>query len=392
VTDLRAVERLTTAARAVPGSGIREIFNLAVGRDDVLHLEVGEPDFPTPPHVVEAAVQAARRGVGYTQTAGLLELREAIAEKLKRVNGLDYAPNQILVTQGGAEAIAVLFAAIVSPGDEVLLPDPAWPNLNMLAVLSESTPVFYAGDPSDGFRPRAEEIVAKLTPRTKLLVLNSPANPTGAVTPADDVRAIVSAAAANGTIVISDEVYEELVFEGPAVSAATFDPEWAIGVYSFSKTYAMTGWRIGYMAAAPEIAEVIERIQEPYISCVSGITQAGALAALRGPQECVAEMREAYRARRDVVAGLLADNDIDVEPPGGAFYQMMPLAPGADSRLAAISLVDRGVAVAPGSAFGRVSEGYLRLSLARSEPVLRDALERITTWYRETAGFAPAAP
>ena len=146
------------------------------------------------------------------------------------------------------------------------------------------------------------------------------------------------------------------------------------------------------MAAAPENAEVIERIQEPYISCVSGITQAGALAALRGPQECVAEMREAYRARRDVVAGLLADNDIDVEPPGGAFYQMMPLAPGADSRLAAISLVDRGVAVAPGSAFGRVSEGYLRLSLARSEPVLRDALERITTWYRETAGFAPAAP
>ena len=136
----------------MPGSGIREIFNLAVGRDDVLHLEVGEPDFPTPPHVVEAAVQAARRGVGYTQTAGLLELREAIAEKLKRVNGLDYAPNQILVTQGGAEAIAVLFAAIVSPGDEVLLPDPAWPNLNMLAVLSESTPVFYAGTDRGVFR------------------------------------------------------------------------------------------------------------------------------------------------------------------------------------------------------------------------------------------------
>src|SRR5205809_938225 len=122
MADLRAVERLTAAARAVPGSGIREIFNLAVGRDDVLHLEVGEPDFPTPPHIVEAAIEAARRGVGYTQTAGLLELREALAEKLKRFNGLDYGPDQILVTQGGAEAVAVLFAAALSPGDEVLLP------------------------------------------------------------------------------------------------------------------------------------------------------------------------------------------------------------------------------------------------------------------------------
>src|SRR5205085_6099260 len=135
--------------------------------------------------------------------------------------------------------------------------------------------------------------------RTKLLVLNSPANPSGAVIPEDDVRRIVEAARVNGTLVVSDEVYEELVFDGRAVSAARFDPEWVIGVYSFSKTYAMTGWRIGYLAAPPEIASAIERIQEPYISCVSGITQAGALAALRGPQDCVREMCAAYRSRRD---------------------------------------------------------------------------------------------
>ena len=237
-----------------------------------------------------------------------------------------------------------------------------------------------------------EQIERKLTPRTKLLVLNSPANPTGAVIPKDDVRAIVSLASANGTLVVSDEVYEELVFDGDFVSAAAFDPEWVVGVYSFSKTYAMTGWRIGYMAAPPEIAATIERIQEPYISCVSGITQAGALAALQGPQDCVAEMREAYRARRDMVLGLLADAGIDVEPPGGAFYVMVPLAPGADARLAAISLVDRGVAVAPGSAFGRVSSSHLRLSLARSEETLREAVARITTWYRETDGFATRPP
>ena len=392
MADRRAVERLTQAARQVPASGIREIFNLVAGRDDVLHLEVGEPDFPTPTHVVEAGIEAARRGVGYTQTAGLLELREGLTEKLKRVNGLDYGPGQVLVTQGGAEAVAVLFAATLSPGDEVLLPDPAWPNLNMLAVLNDARPVFYEGDPADGFRPRVVDIERKLTPRTKLIVLNSPANPTGAVIPERDVERIVSLAAANGTLVISDEVYEELVFDGRAVSAATLNPDWVVGVYSFSKTYAMTGWRIGYMAAPQEIADTIERIQEPYISCVSGITQAGALAALRGAQDCVAEMRDAYRARRDLVVELLADEGIDVEPPGGAFYLMLPLAPGADSRLAAISLVERGVAVAPGSAFGRVARSHLRLSLARSEETLREALSRITTWYRETDGFAPSAP
>ena len=329
--------RLSAAALAVPPSGIREIFNLVAGRDDVLHLEVGEPDFPTPEHIVEAGVAAARRGVGYTQTAGLLELREAVCEKLARVNGLEYTPDQVLVTQGGAEAIAVLFAAAFSPGDEVLLPDPAWPNLNMLAILNGATPVFYAGDPAAGFRPDVDEIATKLSPRTRLLILNSPANPTGAVIPERDVRRVVELAVANGTLVVSDEVYEELIFEGGPVSAAAFDPDGVVGVYSFSKTYAMTGWRVGYMAAPREIAATLGHIQEPFISCVSGVSQAAALAALQGPQDCVREMREAYRTRRDLVVNLLADAGIAVVPPGGAFYQMLPLAPGADSRLAAIS-------------------------------------------------------
>jgi aspartate/methionine/tyrosine aminotransferase len=384
--------RLTAAARAVPPSGIREIYNLVAGRPDMLHLEVGEPDFPTPHHIVEAGIEAARRGVGYTQTAGVLELREALCEKLERVNGVTYTPDQVLVTQGAVEAVAVIFAAALSPGDEVLLPDPGWPNYSMAAILNDARLRFYRGNPASGFRPDVEEIARALTPRTRLLVLNSPANPTGAVIGEEDVRAIVSLAAANGTLVLSDEVYEQLVFEGRSVAAASFDPEWVIGVYSFSKTYAMTGWRVGYLAAPADVAAPLNRIQEPFISCVSEIAQAGALAALHGPQDCVAEMCEAYRRRRDLVVELFANAGIRVAPPGGAFYLMLPLATGADSLRAARSLVDEGVAVAPGSAFGEVAADHLRLSLAGSEQTLREAVKRITGWYLATEGGAAGRP
>jgi aspartate aminotransferase len=381
-------DRLTASARAVPGSGIREIYNRVAGRDDVLHLEVGEPDFRTPEHIVRAGVEAAERGVGYTQTAGTLELREALVEKLERLNGLQYGTDQVLATQGAVEGVAAVFAAFLDPGDEALLPDPAWPNYRALAILNGATPVTYRLRQSADFQPDLDEIARKLTPRTKLLVVNSPGNPTGSVFSEADLEAIVSLARANGTLVVADEVYEELVFEGPSVNVATFDPEWVIGVYSFSKTYAMTGWRIGYIAAMPEIAAVLTRIQEPVISCVSGISQAGAIAAVRGPQDSVREMRDAYMRRRDAAIEVTATFGIDVTRPGGAFYLMLPLAPGADSMRAAISLVDEGVAVAPGSAFGEVAADTLRISLASSEATIREAIGRIGKWYEVTSAGA----
>jgi aspartate/methionine/tyrosine aminotransferase len=376
-----AATRLATRASRLPGSGIREIFNLVAGRPGVLHLELGEPDFKTPDHIVEAAADAAGRGVGYTATAGRLDLREAIAAKLERVNGLSYEPDQILVTQGGVQGVAAVFAAFVEPGDDVVLPDPAWPYFEMLALLSGARPRFYGLTASRGFSADPGEVASLLGPRTKLLVINSPSNPTGAVFDAETMRALVEAAASNGTVVVSDEVYDELVFEDLATPAASIDPEWSVGVYSFSKTYAMTGWRVGYVASPRAIAPVLTRVQEPTITCVSEVSQAAALAALTGPQDCVEEMRCAYRRRRDVVIAKLTQDGLATAIPRGAFYLMYPLRAGADSRAVALALAEEeSVAVAPGSAFGRVAADHLRISLASSEATLVEALTRISRW------------
>ena len=258
----------------------------------------------------------------------------------------------------------------------------------MLAALHGAAVVPYRLDPDAGFHPDADDVRRRLTPRTKLLVLNSPSNPTGAVIPVADVQAIVEAAAANGTVVLSDEVYDQLVFDGEPVAAAQFAPDSVVGVYSFSKSHAMTGWRLGYLAANAELAATIARIQEPLISCTSALAQAGAMAALTGSSATLVEMRSAYRRRRDLVVGALADAGVDVAVPEGAFYCMYPLAAGVDSRLAALSLIDDGVACAPGAAFGQVARSHLRLSLAAADAVLAEAVSRLASWSRRTDGGA----
>jgi len=382
------VTPLSSYAAAVPPSGIREIAHLVAGRSDVLHLEYGEPDFNAAPHVVAAAAAAAEAGARYTPTPGPMALREALVDKLAAVQRLHYAPEQVVVTAGGAQALATVFAAVVEPGDEVMLPDPGFPNFAMLATLHGARVVPYALDPGAGFHPDPDAVRSLLTPRTKLLVLNSPSNPTGAVIPAADVQAIVEAAAANGTVVLSDEVYDQLVFDGEPVAAARFAPDWVVGVYSFSKSHAMTGWRLGYLAANPDLAATIARIQEPLISCTSALAQAGAMAALSGPTATLEEMRAAYRRRRDLVVRSLSQAGVEVAVPEGAFYCMYPLADGVDSRLAALSLVDDGVACAPGAAFGQVARSHLRLSLAAADAVLAEAVNRLTSWSRRTDGGA----
>ncbi len=217
-----------------------------------------------------------------------------------------------------------------------------------------------------------------------MIVLNSPGNPTGTVFPPDVVRAIVELAARRDMWVLTDEVYDELVFEGEAANAAQHGRDGVVAVYSFSKTYAMTGWRVGYVAAPEELSALLGTVQEPLLSCISGVSQHAALAALEGPQDCVASMRDSYRARRDLLVGLLRDGGFEVVEPHGAFYQMLPLAPGADSRRAALDLLGDGVAVAPGTAFGAVAADHFRLSLASSEAVLREAVERIVEWAERT--------
>jgi aspartate aminotransferase len=380
------VLQLSPLAEQVPPSGIREIVNLVINRPpgEVLRLEVGEPDFRTPGHIVQAAAEAAAKGVGYTQSSGILPLREALATRIERVGGLRYEPSDIVVTQGGVQGVSAVFAAILSPGDEVLIPDPAWPNYEMLVLLRGAVPVHYTLPPSQGFVPDPSEVEARITPRTRAIVFNSPANPTGAVIGAHVVEALVRIAQRHGIWLLSDEVYDELIFEGEPANAAQYDRDVVIGVYSFSKNYAMTGWRVGYVAVPKPLAVLLTTIQEPLVSCISAVSQYAALAALDGPQDCVAEMRAAYQARRDLMVSLLTEAGFDVVRPSGAFYQMLPFAPGVDSRAAALDLVDNGVAVAPGTAFGSVAADHARLSLASSEQTISGAVERIAAWAERT--------
>jgi aspartate aminotransferase len=374
-------------ATRVPPSGIREIVNLVMARPDagIIRLEVGEPDQPIEPHIVAAAQEAAALGIGYTQSFGIAALREAIVERLRRVAGLTYAADEIVIGQGGVQAMSVTFAALLDAGDEVLLPDPAWPNYAMTALLRGAVAVPYTLPAANGFLPDVDELRALITERTRLIVINSPANPTGAVFPAELVASIVELAAEHDLWVLSDEVYDELVFEGAMANAAQYDRERVVGIYSFSKTYSMTGWRVGYAACPLALAQLLGTLQEPLLSCISGVSQYAAMAALHGPQEGVARKREVYRHRRDLVATLLRDGGFDAVRPAGAFYQMVPLAPGTDSRQAALDLVEYGVATAPGSAFGEVASDQLRLSLAASEEALRGGIERLVAWAQSTA-------
>jgi aspartate/methionine/tyrosine aminotransferase len=384
---MRTTTPLTAGAQRIPASGIREIFNLALQDPDILHLEVGEPDFATPAHIVEAAHEAARAGSGYTATPGILAVREAACARVARVHGVAVDPANMLVTQGGVQAISTAIGAFTEPGDEVLIPDPAWPNYAMMIASHSGGTVRYPLRAANAFFPDPDEVASLITPRTKVLVVNSPANPTGAVIPSATLERLVEVARSAGVLVVSDEVYDEVVFDASEpVTLRRFDPDGVISVWSCSKTYAMTGWRVGYMAVPAGYVTAFVAIMESVISCVSSITQAAALAAFEGPQACIAEMRDAYAHRRDVLMGLLDSAGIGYVRPEGAFYLMMSLSSGADSRAAALDLVRHGVAVAPGTAFGDVASDAMRISLASSEETITAAAARIAEWYARTDG------
>ena len=334
----------------------------------------------------EAAQRQLARGGGYVPTPGLPTLREALADKLAKVNGVVTEAADVTVTHGGVQACELALAAVVEPGDEVLVADPGWPNHVAMTEMVGGRTVRYPLRPQDGFVPDPDEVAAHVTDRTRALVVNSPANPTGAVLPADVVRGLVDLARRHDLLLLSDEVYDQLVFSGEATSPALFDDEHVVAVYSFSKTYAMTGWRVGYCRTPSWLTPTVQKLMESQIACLSPTTQAGALAALEGAQDQVARMRDTYRGRRDLVVGLLAGHGLSVTPPQGAFYLMVPLAAGADSRAAALHLLDHGVAVSPGSAFGTVAADHLRVSLAASEDVLRRGVQQLLAWYDATDG------
>jgi aspartate aminotransferase len=374
-------------ARSVPMSGVREIFHLIAGRHNIHHLEIGQPDFPTPEHIIEAAVASARAGSGYTASAGVPSLREAIADKLRQVDAFDVTSDQVVVTQGGIQGVSAVMSCVVVPGGEVLVPDPGWPNFEMLVLLHGAVPVRYTLDPANGFLPDLDEVASFVTDRTQLIIMNTPANPTGSLFPDELVDGFIELARRHGIPLLADEVYDELIFDG-AEPARAFrrDPETVIGLYSFSKTYSMTGWRVGYVVAPTWLASTLARIQEPLVSSLPTMTQAAAEAAITGPQQIVGVMRDSYQHRRDLAVSALAGAGIHVTVPAGGFYLMLPLSPGADSKKAAFDLIEHQVATSPGTAYGEVSAHHLRLSLAASEHDLVHGIARINEWYAATDG------
>ena len=366
----------------MPVSRIREVMELAWKDPEAIHLEVGEPDFPTPEHVIEAVYEAARAGrTRYAPNAGVPELREALADKVTRRNGYGARPDQVVVTQGGIQALYLVLRALLEPGDEVLLPDPAWPNFRMIAHLLGARVLSYPLVAEGDFLPRLEDLERLVTPRTRAILVNSPSNPLGTVLPRELVETLLAFARRRGLWFISDEVYDEVVFDDVFVSAGSLaDPsDRLVSIYSFSKVYAMTGWRVGYLVAPPEMAKLLTGMQEPIISCVNTPAQMGALAAVSGPQDIVREMREAYRARRDELLGILGRGGLPSSQPSGAFYVWTDVSEASVPAMDfARALIEREhVAVAPGSAFGELGEGYVRLSLASSREDLLDGASRL---------------
>lgn len=342
---------------------------------DAIHLEVGEPNFPTPGHVCEAAAEAAAAGfTKYTPNAGIEPLREVLAGKVRMRNGIDATPQQIVVTPGAVAGIYGCLAALVDPGSEVLLGDPSWPNYGLMMRLLGITPVHFPVHPEQGMVPHAADIEPVITERTRAIILNSPANPSGALTPAEVLRELLDLARAHDLWVLSDEVYDEMWFDAPPTSAAPLDTDGrVIAFFSFSKTYAMTGWRVGYLVAPESVVDPIVKTQEPITSCVNAPAQRAAIAAITGPQDCVEQMRAAYLERRDLVMRLLDDHGVPYVRPSGAFYLMADISgAGMSSVDFCRRLVrDEGVAVVPGTAFGPGSGAFARISLATAtEPLL----------------------
>jgi aspartate aminotransferase len=377
----------SSIARSMPVSRIREVMELAWGDPEAVHLEVGEPDFPTPEHVVEAAHEAARMGLTrYAPNAGIPELREALADKVARRNGYGARAEQVVVTQGGIQALYLALRALLEPGDEVLLPDPAWPNYRMIAHLLGARVLSYPLVAEGGFLPRLEDLERLATPRTRAMLVNSPSNPLGTVVPRELMEGLLAFARRRGLWFVSDEVYDEVVFDDDFLSAGSLaEPgDRLVSVYSFSKVYAMTGWRVGYLVAPPETASLLTGMQEPIVSCVNTPAQMAALAAVTGPQDVVREMNEAYRARRDESLGILARGGLPSSRPSGAFYVWTDVSgAGVPSVDFARSLIEREhVAVAPGSAFGELGEGYVRLSLASSREDLLEGTARLVRFVR----------
>jgi len=379
----------TSPATRIHRSGIRTLMELAMRDPEAIRLEIGEPDATTPAHVVAAAARDAAAGhTAYTSSTGEPELRAALAEKVTRVNAIPVTADDVVVSHGAMHGLAMAISALAGPGEQILLPDPEFPNWRMAAVAANVEVGTYPARAENGFVPTLADIEAAITPATRIIVVCSPNNPTGAMYPADLLAGVVELARQHDLWVFSDECYEAITFGAPHVSPATFDTDdRVVTFFSFSKTYAMTGWRIGYAVSRnAHVIDLLGQVAEATVACPSSVGQRAALAAVTGPQDEVATAVDSYRERRDAAVALLERRGIGCVRPEGAFYLMVDIsAATADSEAFALRLLDeRHVSVSPGSAFGPGGEGMVRVSLAAERTGLLEGLARladqITAW------------
>jgi len=379
---------------AVPPSGIRRFFDLAAGKRDTISLGVGEPDFKTPYHIRDAAINSLVDGeTQYTANRGLPELRDEIARYLEDRYAIRYDPKeQVLVTIGASEAIDLALRALLSPGDEALVPEPSYVSYSPGVIFAGGVPVGVPTRKEHDFRLQPEDLEAVITPRTKLLILPYPNNPTGAIMDEADLEAIARVVRKHELIVISDEIYSELIYDGHRhVSFASLPGmyPYTVTINGFSKAFAMTGWRVGYACAAPEIIGVMNKIHQYAIMCAPRQGQVAAAAALRSGRENgyedVIRMRDSYDRRRRLMVASFRQMGLECFEPYGAFYVFPSIRrTGLSSEAFCGTLLDRkNVACVPGNAFGPCGEGHIRCCYATSLEKLNIALERIADFVRE---------
>ncbi len=382
---MRTADRM----KSIPFSGIRGVFEEVARREKmgekIIHLNIGEPDFDTPKHIKEAAMKALdEEKIHYSSNYGIPELREAIAQKLSQENGLSYQPaTDIIVTVGGNEAVLITMLGLLNPGDEVLIPDPCWLNYFYCVQMAGAVPISVPAKEAHQFVPQIDDFRSRVTPRTRMIVINTPNNPTGAVYTAEALGALDQLAREKDLFVLSDEIYEKMAYDGARhISIASLPGmrERAITANGFSKAYSMTGWRLGFVAADREVISALIRIHQYATICATSFAQWGAVAAIRGPQEEVHRMIHEFDRRRNLVyTALKGMKGIQVVKPLGAFY-IFPNISGTGKTPMELTqyLIEKAkVAVVPGSVFGDFGKEHIRISYANSYHNLEMAMEKM---------------
>jgi aminotransferase len=377
-------QRLSQRVQAVPPSGIRKFFDVIATMPDVISLGVGEPDFTTPPQIVEEGVRSLRTGrTHYTSNFGTLELRRALASHLDRLYGLAFNPdNEICITVGASEAVAATMAAIVDPGDEVVLHEPSYVAYLPAIIFNGGTPLLVSTSDQNGFQLDPAAVEAAITPRTKVLFIGYPCNPTGAVLSEDVLRGLADIARRHDLVVVSDEIYDRLVYGGHRhlpIASLPGMRERTVMIGGFSKAYAMTGWRVGYTCAPREILEGIVKVHQYQIMSAPTVAQDAAVVALKGAEQDVERMVGEYDRRRKMFVAGLNELGLPTVEPRGAFYAFPSIRPSglSSEQFSERLLFEQKVAVIPGNAFGPSGEGHVRATLATSYEELEEALLRI---------------